>query len=183
MMEKLFSKYIEGIKMDKKRVNWVGHCFSRSKNHDKLYIIAIHETDDNKYEVYAHWGRAGSNLRTQKKSIHHSYDAAAVVAYDLFVKKAVKGYCDLSANNSNYTGSLSLTHEWVAPYLAEEPENFLGDGEFVVICKNNSFVQTKFDVGVEYVACRNDNPTLFNVEDRFGDVQTVARDKFDVVPA
>lgn len=190
-MEKLFSEYIKAtdIKMNK-RMNWVGHCYNRLKNHDKLYIITIEETDndhekyDKKYEVYARWGRTGKNLKKQNKGAYLTYEGAMQAAYNLFTTKLVKGYSDLSQSDPNYTGSLSLDHPNVEPYLVEEEENLLDDGEFIVVCKDNVLMKTKFDVGVEYVARRNDvNHSLFDVEDRFGEVQVITSNRFEIIPA
>jgi len=180
--------------MKKERRNWVGHCYSKLKNHDKLYIVTIRDYHDTKstynYEVVCYWGRAGSKLREQSKGLYGKYDRASYEAYDMFTKKAMKGYSDLSVYDPNYTGNLTMDHSYVQPYLVEEEINMLeDDNEFVVVCINNTFIERDFDKDVEYIAKKGVIPRgnvglgvgqKIQVENRFGEFVVVDSSRFDV---
>jgi predicted DNA-binding WGR domain protein len=163
-----------------KRMNWVGHYYSRLENSDKLYIVTIEEDEiDGSCSVYAQWGRAGSQLRKQTKAKVPSHQVAEMKAYDIFSAKLAKGYCDIS-KDPKYSGYLAMDHPSVAPFLVEEEEDLLNDDEFVVVCINNAFIENRFDKDVEYVARKTDDSTVLEVEDRFGEVQRIQANRFQV---
>jgi len=168
------------------RRNWVGHCYSRLKNNDKLYIVTIQDVISSgaSYKIVCYWGRAGSKLREKIDGFYGLYDKAVQGAYGIFVGKLTKGYIDLSMNDSSYTGALTMDHPYVQPYLVEEEINMLDDDEQLVRCVNNSFIESDFDADVEYVV-RGVIPEAENnkieVENRFGNFVMVDKNRFEFI--
>lgn len=68
-------------------------CYDAEQNHDKVYHLVIQEVEEDRFDVYAFWGRRGATLQSQKKTKRPTARYAADSLVDnFFNEKARKGY-------------------------------------------------------------------------------------------
>ena len=98
-----------------KVINWVGHC--TLKNHNKVYVLSIHKTSDDKYHLIGKWGRFGREVPTTiNKGDFYSFLGANIDFKQEIEKRKKRNYVDITS--TEYGGLLSMDDEWLQGWLA-----------------------------------------------------------------
>jgi predicted DNA-binding WGR domain protein len=176
-------------------MNVVVHC--DEGNHDKVYIGCIRKQGGS-YQVIGKWGRVGKTLSSQMKGSSASLAGAAVIRDNVIQEKIAKGYRNIE--DPSYHGRVTFKTPCVAenlepeisevspsPKKSEEPgwpsaeagkKASVPNGQFAVVCRDNTGIEERFDENVEYIAEVHSDLKMIYVFDKFGKKDEFLRERF-----
>ena len=183
------------------QMNVVVHC--DEDNHDKVYMGCI-KKQAGSYQVIGKWGRVGRTLSSQLKGSSAQLAGAVVMRDNVIQEKIAKGYRNIQS--LDYHGSVTLKTPCVAENLeleifgtplsqaveenlvrSQKPTKSLAesrnpisqqDKEFVVVCRDNTGIEERFDENIEYLAEVHSDLKIIYVFDKFGKKDEFLRERF-----
>lgn len=165
---------------------------------DKVYMVSIRENEDGSFSVLGKRGRTGKTMQFQLKGSFRTKSEAVGLQISIFREKLAKGYQDISS--SSYHGPVTFNTPQITSNL--EPESELESvkddvkeeiakakkqenpvvgferNEFTVVCVDNTGIESRFDVGIEYMAEKHIDRKMVNVFDKFGTRDEFFRERF-----
>jgi len=175
-------------------MNVVVHC--NEDNHDKVYMGCI-KKQAGSYQVIGKWGRVGKTLSSQIKGSSANLAGAFILRDSVIQEKIAKGYRNIE--DPSYGGDVTFQTPCVAENLeSEEMGVFSGKtpeepvkppdeagkkvsipkGQFVVVCRDSTGIESLFDENIEYLAEAHSDPKMYYVFDKFGKKDEFLRERF-----
>jgi predicted DNA-binding WGR domain protein len=174
--------------------NWVGH--NEEGTSDKLYFVCVRDNSDKTFTVLGKWGRRGRLHPSQSKVyLTTPNESAAYAEKEREVKhRSKRGYVDIES--PGYGGSVRVSDRCVQDHLEfsdkfdvsqaknngkaapSRPETLPETDDFIVVCRDNSGMEERFDIGIEYVAERHDDVNMIWVYGKLGERREYFRERF-----